>query len=251
LGGYTKANYKGDIYIPWATMERMVYTQDPEASVEVVRVNNDYDGGLVFNQSYNIQTHQKTNDKEVITSANVYYPMVIIKASFLGKEILEYYPIQDKAYDAPKAIDQNMLNKSIQRAKVKALARVSGLGLKVYEGFDLQFDAKEENEPKQQEQPKKVEQSKKVEPKTTVNVETPKQEQPSNDLLDVATYLHNNAKELEVGIQKMNANIVAKYGADVVMNLEKDSIEELVSKLGKIDKPLIFLKAVKNQSGVQ
>jgi hypothetical protein len=49
----------------------------------------------------------------------------------------------------------------------------------------------------------------------------------------------------------MNANIVAKYGADVVMNLEKDSIEELVSKLGKIDKPLIFLKAVKNQSGVQ
>ena len=31
---YLKENYKGNSYIPWATMERLTYMQDPDAVFE-------------------------------------------------------------------------------------------------------------------------------------------------------------------------------------------------------------------------
>ena len=31
LEPFLKTTYKGDVYIPWATMERLVYMQDPNA----------------------------------------------------------------------------------------------------------------------------------------------------------------------------------------------------------------------------
>ena len=58
--------------------------------------------------------------------------------------MLEYYPIQDNAYNAPKVIDANMFNKAVQRAKAKLISRITGLGFSLYEKGDLQFDAPEE-----------------------------------------------------------------------------------------------------------
>ena len=48
LEPYLKTTYKGDVYIPWATMERLVYMQDPEA--KFTNILNEK-GGLVHTDS--------------------------------------------------------------------------------------------------------------------------------------------------------------------------------------------------------
>ena len=74
------------------------------------------------------------------TSATCFAHFVVMKLVFLGKTFLEYYPIQDNEYKAPKVYEQNLVNRAIQRAKAKVIARGTGLGLSLYENGDLQFE---------------------------------------------------------------------------------------------------------------
>lgn len=145
LENLVKKTYQGAKYIPWATMERLTYMQDPDAVFE--KVKNE-DGSLVFSRYDTVSTYQhvgKTSGEkqEIQTtetkSQNVAH-FVRVRVTFLGKTIEEDYPIQDSKYAAVRVFDANAINKSLQRALAKAASRATGLGISLYEFGDLQFE---------------------------------------------------------------------------------------------------------------
>ena len=145
LQPFLKETFKGDVYIPWAVMERLTRMCDENA--EFINVLNEF-GGLVHSDMLGV--HQKNIQKgEIVseTESMMYAHFVKVKLVFMGKEFVEDYPIQDKDYSSARIYDQNLVNKALQRAKAKVAARGTGLGLRLYEGFDLQFDEKEDKKP--------------------------------------------------------------------------------------------------------
>lgn len=144
LKPFLKETFKGDPYIPWAVMERLTRMCDENA--EFINVPNEF-GGLVHSDMLGV--HQKNIQKGEIVSETesvMYAHFVKVKLIFMGKEFVEDYPIQDKDYSSARIYDQNLVNKALQRAKAKVAARGTGLGLRLYEGFDLQFDSKTEDD---------------------------------------------------------------------------------------------------------
>ena len=136
LEPFIKQNYKGNAYLPWAVMEKFMYLQDPTAFLEpIVREENG-----CLSVVHTSATQIDTDTGTLKTSATCFAHFVVVKLVFLGKTFLEYYPIQDNEYKPPKVYDQNIVNRAIQRAKAKIIARGTGLGLSLYESGDLQFE---------------------------------------------------------------------------------------------------------------
>ncbi len=166
LAEYLKQTFNGKDYIPWATMERLTYMQDPNAVFTKIR---NEDGGLVHTDMFINENCVENKDGIVNkTSAMVVSHFVKISCVFLGKEFIEEYPIQDQDYSAAKIYNQNLVNRALQRALAKVASRATGLGLKLYESKDLQFDEKEED--------KKPVVKKETTTKTEVKKEEPKEE---------------------------------------------------------------------------
>ena len=143
VADFIKENYKGNNYIPWATMERLTYMQDPEAVFETLETEN---GNIVFsdtlsNENKVVQKGEVVNE----TVATMMSHFVKVKLTFLGKTFIEEYPIQDQDYSALKVFNQNAVNKALKRALAKVASRATGIGLRLYENKDLQFDAPEED----------------------------------------------------------------------------------------------------------
>ena len=135
---FIKENYKGNSYIPWATMERLTYMCDEDATFENIKNAN---GGLVHTDV--VEMHQQNIQKgEVVsdTTSQMFSHIVRVKLTFMGKVFIEEFPIQEQDYSAAKVFNQNLVNKALQRAKAKVASRATGIGLKLYEGKDLQFD---------------------------------------------------------------------------------------------------------------
>ena len=273
---YLKQNYKGNTYVPWATMERLTYQQDPNAVFEIIE---DSEGNIVHtskevNHQRNIQNDATVSE----TEATMYAHTVRVACTFLGKTFVEDYPIQDPAYEAPKIYNQNLVNKALQRAKAKVASRATGIGLKLYEGFDLQFDEtnEEENKPKRPTIKKetKVEKSTKS-ATTTEKVELTEEQKVANimdggetaafingertfttqdvkdtpmveigeDVKELYDVLHNNDIEKVTEIlQKLNTAIVKKYG--FALDLD-DSIEVFNSKVSQLKDISKFTKSIK------
>lgn len=213
LEQYIKKNYNGSTYIPWATMERMVYQQDPEAEFLIQGLDT-------------VDNVLRMNDGEKVTEVDFFVHMVTVSLTFLGKEFVENYPVQDNKYNAPKIIDANLVNKAIQRAKAKIASRATGLGLKLYEGHDLQFED-DTPEPKKFAKPEKPE---------AVKVETVSLEPLAKELSD---------EKFQKGFDKLNDKIKEKYDFEFSA---KDSLQEMVIKLGQLDNPKAFVNAVKKNS---
>lgn len=155
---FLKHTYKGDPYIPWAVMERLVYMCDENAVFTNIL---NAKGGLVHSDV--VINHQSNTQNGTIvseTEAPMYAHFVKVSLEFMGKIFIEDYPIQEQDYSAARVFNQNLVNKALQRAKAKLGARGTGLGLKLYEGFDLQFESKEDKKPVLDE-PKKEENNKK------------------------------------------------------------------------------------------
>ena len=143
---FIKENYKGNSYIPWATMERLTYMQDPNAVFETLTSPN---GGMVFSDIMSNENEVVTKGEIVSkTFATMMSHFVKVKLTFMGKEFVEEYPIQDQDYSALKVYNQNAVNKALKRALAKVASRATGIGLKLYENKDLQFDAPEEEDKK-------------------------------------------------------------------------------------------------------
>lgn len=140
---FIKENYKGNNYIPWATMERLTYMQDPEAKFETLETEN---GSMVFSDTL-LNENKVVQKGEVVseTVATMMSHFVKVKLTFMGKEFVEEYPIQDQDYSALKVYNQNAVNKALKRALAKVASRATGIGLRLYENKDLQYDTPEED----------------------------------------------------------------------------------------------------------
>ena len=135
---FIKENYKGNSYIPWATMERLTYMCDEDAYFENIKNEK---GGLVHTDM--VIMHQQNIQKGEVVSeieSQMFSHMVKVKLVFMNKEFIEEYPIQEQDYSAAKVFNQNLVNRALQRAKAKVASRATGIGFKLYEGKDLQFD---------------------------------------------------------------------------------------------------------------
>lgn len=276
---FMKENYKGNNYIPWATMERLTYMQDPNATFETITKEN---GEIVF-------TDSMENFSEVIadgvvknsTKASMVSHFVKVKLVFLGKEFIEEYPIQDQDYSALKIYNQNAVNKALKRALAKVASRGTGLGLRLYENKDLQFDSKEEEDAKpiikkvDTKTKSTVEKTVKKVEKTQPNVETgqvseqvsgqvekqdalvqeePKQEVKvetsasySNDVLELCKLIKETPSDkMTIVLQNLNVAILKQHQFTLS---QEDSDDVLCEKLTHFKDVTIFTKAIKNMLG--
>lgn len=187
-------NRNGISYLPWATVERIFKLQD--GKIEIVRTNDK------VVESDSIHVKDVSEDGVIIpVFSNAYF--VNIKAEWHGQVHVEKYPIQDGSGRALSVWSQNEINKSIQRGKVKAIAIVSGIGFKLFEDGDLQFeeDTTVAQPPKPTTKKPKVEQAEVNPlslPPTTPNV------------LDRTT-LENEIKKEFLSGEKGKADIIREY----------------------------------------
>lgn len=252
LEPFLKNTYKGDVYIPWAVMERLVYMCDENAKFTNICNPN---GGLVHSDM--LINHQINTQKgEVIseTEAPMFSHFVKVALEFMGKVFIEDYPIQDQDYAAAKIFNQNLVNRALQRAKAKVGARATGLGLRLYEGMDLQFDSPKEDkkpelvntqssvkiEPKKEENAQKIEKTVQKTPEkienTPINEENNKKtvkteltdEQKATNIIDggqTEAYINDERafEPQDIKIQEANQGIME------LVNLIKNTPEERIT----------------------
>jgi hypothetical protein len=269
LEKYVKDGFQGGVYIPWAVMQRLLKQQDPDFEFDIHENEN---GGTVFwdtganvtkepyySKSASADGTMENVDVE-LTSIQWNNYFVKVSCTFFGKTETEYYPIQGqvgKVFNgAPKIIDQNMVNKAIQRAKAKIGSMVSGLAYKLYEDGDLQFEPDESEKPKKTIVPSVAVSAPTPEPeKTEKGVEpaekimekgTEPLEQTNSVVFDYAKYLVDNKTEVIPILQKMNVAVAKTYGFTFDLD---EPIEEVASKLDKVSNSLVFFKAILTQIG--
>lgn len=260
IADFIKETYNGANYIPWATMERLTYMQDPNATFTKVR---NEEGGLVHTDKFiNENSVEDKNGVVSKTSASVMSHFVRVSCVFMGKEFIEEYPIQEQDYSAAKIYNQNLVNKALQRALAKVASRATGLGLKLYESKDLQFDEKEEEK-----KPEVKKTIKKTEPKeetTVVTVEPTNVTTTEVDATGVtvapvenATYTsavtdlcklikETDKDKMNKVLQNINVSVVKKYG--YALSTEDDD-NDLCEKLSKFENIETFTKAINTMLG--
>jgi hypothetical protein len=251
LENFMKKNYKGHHYVPWATMVRWLYLQDPEATLEVVKTE---DGDYVHTSKNNIETNKLKSDTKKLEEIrediyNVFLAnFVVVKCTFLGRTFEEVYPIQDNAYAAPNYYDSNMVNKSIQRAKAKLISTATGIAFKLYEDGDLQF---EDDDVKTNTQ-KTVKVDSVVAPVKDVKkdiLDVLKEDKKTNESLDsdvinIVDLILDNKDDILPILKMINVEIVKSYNFQLST---EDSKDELISKVSQIKNVKIFHNMLKRR----
>ena len=191
-------------YLPWAIVERIFNLQD--GKIEIIRANTQIEKVFVSNPDFdptqNVDSIGGTNlpaiEKTVVTQSTIvevdklhvrdeidegvvipkfmlcYF--VNVKVIWQGREYTERYPLLSSTNQPLSFWTQADLNRAIQRAKVKAIAIVSGIGYKLYEDGDLQFEDTKDDKPK----PKPSKDDKpKPKPKPKAKPKPEKKEEPS------------------------------------------------------------------------
>ena len=260
---YIKPTYNGAMYIPWATMERLTYMQDPNAEFKTILNDGSFDGNtLVHTDSFRNENLVENKDGIVShTDALVVSHFVKVSCTFLGKTFIEEYPIQEQDYSAAKIYNQNLVNKALKRALAKVASRATGIGIKLYENKDLQFDEiKEEKKPEIKKAVKKTE---KVEEPVVEEpvVEEPVvvEELPTNqtgkettntypkEIIELCTLIKTEKKKkMTKVLQNLNVPILKQHG--FTLNLE-DSDNDLCEKLSHFQDAKVFTKAITNMLG--
>ena len=274
IAEYLKETYKGDKYVPWATMERLTYMQDPNAEFKTILTEGVLGDNIVHTDSF--QNNNSVENKDGIvnkTSALVVSHFVKVSCTFLGKTFVEEYPIQEQDYSAAKIYNQNLVNRALKRALAKVASRATGLGLKLYENKDLQFDdnVEEEFKPVVKKETTKKTEVKKEEPKVEPKVEpTPvvetkveevvvkqdapvQEEQPqvanveenasySSDVKELCELIKSTSSSKIIPVlQTLNVAILKQHG--FTLN-QTDSVEELCEKLTHFKDVKVFTNAI-------
>jgi len=120
-------------YLPWATVERIFRLQG--GKIEIVRSPRD-----TIVEADRVLCKEQIDENGVVQNIHSYSFFVNIKTEWQGQVHIEKYPLQDGAGRPVSIWTQNEVNKAIQRGKVKAIAIVSGIGFKLFEDGDLQFE---------------------------------------------------------------------------------------------------------------
>jgi len=282
---FIKENYKGNSYIPWATMERLTYMCDEDAVFENIKNEQ---GGLVHTDK--VEMHQQNIQKgEVVseTTSQMFSHFVKVKLTFMNKIFIEEYPIQDQDYTAARVYNQNLVNKALQRAKAKVAARATGIGLKLYEGKDLQFDeVPQETKPeipvvenaqnsekivqKDVEKPKNaqkiekiVKKVEKVEEKPQETVQKPEpvkevatqvetQSATQNDAVSEAIDLIKNTEvdKMNLALQRVNVALMKKHRVALSTEASKEELRSILENKEIFTNPDQFLKTLKTLLGM-
>ena len=225
-----------------------------------------------------IENENSVENKDGIvnrTSALVVSHFVKVSCTFLGKTFVEEYPIQDQDYTAAKIYNQNLVNKALKRALAKVASRATGLGLKLYENKDLQFDEKEEEvkpvvkkettkktnnktetQPIVEEVVEVVKVEPRVEPVVEIKQDAPVQvEQPqvanvvenasySKDIVELCNLIKNTPTDkIAPALQALNVAILKQHG--FTLN-QTDSENELCEKLTHFKDVSVFTRAITN-----
>ena len=281
---FLKDNYKGNAYIPWATMERLTYMCDEDAVFENIKNAN---GGLVHTDV--MEMHQQNIQKgEVVseTTSQMFSHMVKVKLVFMGKEFIEEYPIQEQDYSAAKVFNQNLVNRALQRAKAKVASRATGIGYKLYEGKDLQFDevpqetkpqlpvenaekapVEEKKSPKTEKNAQNSEKTvQKVEEKpveTQPTVETvdkpvdkveevkPQPVETKNDPISEAVNLIKTTEvdKMNLALQRVNVSLMKKHKIALSTEASEEELKTILSNKAIFTNPEQFLKTLKTLLG--
>lgn len=269
IASYLKETYKGDKYVPWATMERLTYMQDPNA--EFKTITSEVGDDIVHSDWFKNENCVENKDGIVNkTSALVVSHFVKVSCTFLGKTFVEEYPIQEQDYTAAKIYNQNLVNKALKRALAKVASRATGLGLKLYENKDLQFEtAEEETKPVVKKETAKKTEVKKEEPKVeptpvvetkveeiVVKQDAPVQvEQPqvakveenasySKEVVELCNLIKSTSTDkITPVLQTLNISILKKYGFVLSLN---DSDDVLCNKLASFPDVATFTRAITN-----
>ena len=287
---FIKENYKGNTYIPWATMERVTYMCDENAVFENIKNEK---GGLVHTDM--VIMHQQNIQKgEVVseTESQMFSHMVKVKLTFMEKEFIEEYPIQDQDYSAARVFNQNLVNRALQRAKAKVASRATGIGFKLYEGKDLQFDeVPQESKPQlpvenvqnEQSDVKKSQKPAKSNTKTEKTVEkveykpikaqnTAEETQSSakptaeeivesvkvdvpvreNDPVSEAVHLIKNTDvdKMNLALQRVNVALMKKHKVALSTQASDEELRTILSNKTIFSNPEQFLKTLKTLLGV-
>lgn len=264
IADFVKENYKGNSYVSWATMERLTYMQDPNAEFKTL----DNNGKIIWTD--NFVNENCTENKDGIvnrTSAVVVSHFVKVSCTFLGKTFVEEYPIQEQDYTAAKIYNQNLVNKALKRALAKVASRATGLGLKLYEQKDLQFDEpKEDKKPVVKKTEKKVEEKPDIEEHIVVNDEpkeitvstkdmnitttvapAPIVNEYSKEIVDLCALIKNADKaKITKVLQSVNVPILKQH--NFTLNLE-DTDDVLCEKLSHFPNIPTFTNAIKTMLG--
>lgn len=283
---FLKDNYKGNAYIPWATMERLTYMCDEDAVFENIKNAN---GGLVHIDV--MEMHQQNIQKGEVVSETVsqmFSHMVKVKLVFMGKEFIEEYPIQDQDYSAARVFNQNLVNRALQRAKAKVASRATGIGFKLYEGKDLQFDEipqetkpqlpteNAQNKPVEEKKSPKTEKNaqnsektvQKVEEKpvetqpivdkpvdkTVDKVEEPKPQpvESKNDPISEAVNLIKTTEvdKMNLALQRVNVSLMKKHKIALSTEASEEDLRNILSNKAIFTNPEQFLKTLKTLLGM-
>jgi len=279
---FLKDNYKGNAYIPWATMERLTYMCDEDATFENIKNEN---GGLVHTDV--VEMHQQNIQNGTVisdTTSQMFSHMVKVRLIFMGKEFIEEYPIQDQDYSAAKVFNQNLVNRALQRAKAKVASRATGIGFKLYEGKDLQFDeVPQETKPQlpventQNEQldvkksPKTAKNDTKIEKTVEKVEEKPVETQPAvdkpvdkveeskpqpveskNDPVSEAVHLIKNTDidKMNLALQRVNVALMKKHKIALSTEDSEDELRTILSNKTIFSNPEQFLKTLKTLLGM-
>lgn len=285
---FIKENYKGNSYIPWATMERLTYMCDEDAVFENIKNAN---GGLVHTDV--VEMHQQNIQKgEVVsdTTSQMFSHIVRVKLTFMGKVFIEEFPIQEQDYTAARVFNQNLVNKALQRAKAKVASRATGIGLKLYEGKDLQFDevpqetkpqlpventkneqldvkkqqktAKNDNKiekPVEKVEEKPVETQPVVEEKVeapavnaNANTDVEAEVATGDDPISEAVYLIKNTEvdKMNLALQRVNVALMKKHKIALSTEASEDDLRGILSNKTIFSNPEQFLKTLKTLLGM-
>ena len=247
---FIKENYKGNSYIPWATMERLTYMCDEDAVFENIKNEQ---GGLVHTDK--VEMHQQNIQKgEVVseTTSQMFSHMVKVKLIFMGKEFIEEFPIQDQDYTAARVYNQNLVNKALQRAKAKVAARATGIGLKLYEGKDLQFDeVPQETKPEipvveNAQNSEKIVQKDVEKPKNAQKTEKTVQKPVETDNKIEKTVQKTTIKSDKLGIPETEVNVIPAQPVETQSATQNDAVSEAIDliKNTEVDKMNLALQRV-------
>ena len=277
---FIKENYKGNAYIPWATMERLTYMLDEDAIFENIK---NKDGGLVHTDVVEIY-QQNIQKGEVVseTKSQMFSHMVKVRLIFMNKEFIEEYPIQDQDYSAARVFNQNLVNRALQRAKAKVASRATGIGYKLYEGKDLQFDEvtqetkpqlpveNVENNKKSVKNEEKVPVNVKKSSKTPENaqkiekvvqkVEEPKPVEPEevsgevsqNDPVSEAVVLikTTDTDKINLALQRINVSLMKKHKVALSTESSEEELRAILANKTIFTNPEQFLKTLKTLLGM-
>jgi len=196
-------------YLPWAVVERIFKFQggtykilrltSPDSIVEVDQVKTKVD---------------VDPDTGIVTEKIVKSYFVNVEVEWMGQVHVERYPLQGSNNTPLLSWSQNELNRAVQRAKVKAIANVSGIGYKLFEDGDLQF----ENDDDGNDRNAKVNESLSKVKEAKSKLKAEKKEEPKKSVEPL------NADDSEKCVEP----VVEEYGNEESVDAEPEIVEQKV-----------------------